>query len=63
MIDVIKELIANWDKIEKISSVVWDKIKVLFEKGDKQIGFIRILLNGSSVLRTYSLLLRKRDLL
>lgn len=41
MIDIIKELIANWDKIEKISSVVWDKIKALFEMGDKQVGFIR----------------------
>ena len=41
MIDVIKELIANWDKIEKITSVMWDKIRLLFEKGDKQLGFIR----------------------
>lgn len=39
--ELVKTLIENWDKIEKISSVVWQKVKALFERGEKSIGFIK----------------------
>ena len=39
--ELIKTIIENWDQIEKISSIAWQKVKVLFERGEKSIGFIK----------------------
>ncbi len=40
-LEIINALIKNWDKVEKISSEVWKKVKLLFDKGNKSLGFIK----------------------
>ncbi len=39
--ELVKTLIENWDKIEEISALAWQKIKALFDRGEKSIGFIK----------------------
>lgn len=39
--ELVKNLLENWDKIERISSITWQKVKALFERGDKSIGLIK----------------------
>ena len=41
MNDKIQFLIDNWDKISKIGTPLWKKIKSMFAKGDKSLGFIK----------------------
>lgn len=39
--EIVSLIIKNWKDIKKISSPLWKKIKGLFEKGDRSLGFIR----------------------
>lgn len=40
-LDFIKFVIQNWGQIKNISSTTWAKIKNLFGRGDKSLGFIK----------------------
>lgn len=44
-LDFIKFIVQNWGQIKNISSTTWTKIKDLFNKGDKSLGFIKSKIN------------------
>ncbi len=40
-LELVGTIIKNWDKVEELSIEMWKKVKALFDKGDKSIGFIK----------------------
>lgn len=41
ILEIIKLLIKNWNTVNRIPRDTWNKIRKMFQKGDKSLGFIK----------------------